>query len=415
MTTRLEGPLRGSGSTALSPEVSALLACARAVLDKAYLEECGSALALCTSTERLLESAAGHRMLGPLWKLVTSESSLSVDPGLKRRLSELQRASAVRTLRQAGHLVRTLDVLASAGIRAIPFKGLVWAQVLYGDITMRNSADLDLLVDYGSAPAAREALLANGLLDFNPFNQKMMHKHHGIQGQICLFSPEAQLFVDLHWKVNVATGRRSLEFEPVLSRSAEVEVLGRPLVCPSGTDMILMTCLAGTRDRWNTVGRLLDLAVEIRQMPVEGWGDLLNTASVYGFRRRLTVSVGHVCGLLRLEMPALIADQVAEDRVGRALVHSLSVNALAKRPPDGLRERLTLLFWNSATEDRYGDWLRQAFSRLFLPTSEDWGAVSLPRWLDWLCYPLRPGRLAVKWVGRLLRRFRNAQRNRAAA
>ena len=47
--------------------------------------------------------------------------------------------------------------------------------------------------------------------------------------------------------------------------------------------------------------------------------------------------------------------------------------------------------------------LQYLASLLFIPTLTESRAISLPRWLGFLYYPLRPARLLFKWGGELLR------------
>ncbi len=62
----------------------------------------------------------------------------------------------------AKELVALLDALAAKGILAIPFKGVTLAQTAYGDLSLRECADLDLIVDQASIPQARQVLWSQG-------------------------------------------------------------------------------------------------------------------------------------------------------------------------------------------------------------------------------------------------------------
>ena len=148
----------------------------------------------CPSVDRLLETAVKHKMLGHLHRLVTApeaaepgaltapgdsrESGADLfDPLLVARIRELQRASAARNLAQAGQLLRLLELLRQAGVEAIPYKGPALAERLYGDVTMRWSADLDLIVRHEQALLARQVLLASGLQDGSPFNARVIEEN----------------------------------------------------------------------------------------------------------------------------------------------------------------------------------------------------------------------------------------------
>ncbi|MGZ8421517.1 MAG: nucleotidyltransferase family protein, partial [Nitrospira sp.] len=71
-------------------------------------------------------------------------------------------ANALLNTLLAKELVAVLDALAAKGVRAIPFKGVTLAQTAYGDLSLRECADLDLIVDQASIPQARQVLWSQG-------------------------------------------------------------------------------------------------------------------------------------------------------------------------------------------------------------------------------------------------------------
>jgi hypothetical protein len=54
--------------------------------------------------------------------------------------------NAARNMKMTAELLRILDALKEAGIKAMPLKGPVLAQQLYGDVALRQFSDLDILV-----------------------------------------------------------------------------------------------------------------------------------------------------------------------------------------------------------------------------------------------------------------------------
>ena len=59
-------------------------------------------------------------------------------------------------------LETVLDALSAKGVTAIPFKGVTLAQAAYGDLSLRECADLDLIVEQASIPQARKVLWSQG-------------------------------------------------------------------------------------------------------------------------------------------------------------------------------------------------------------------------------------------------------------
>ncbi len=342
-------------------------------------------------------------MLGHVYRLLTSETPISWDAGVVRRVSELQRVLMVRNLRYAAALLEILKQLDSRGVQAVAVKGPVWAELIYGDLTSRTWSDLDLLVGHGQVARAREALQEMGFEDCRPFGERATRSRWGDTGQIALGSQDLGLVVDLHWKLTVAVSPRGLTSEPVLARAATVLVLGEQVQCPGESDVFIITCLEGTRDLWSSVARVLDLGMLISRTTSDGWTDLLAAAREAGCERRVLVGVGYVSRLLGLEIPDLLTARIQTDRRARAVLGYLRPSYLRGAPPSGLRGRLALFWVHVSGEDRRRDGLRFALARLFAPTAEDWDVFSLPRQMDWLYVPLRPLRLAGKWFVRMLR------------
>jgi hypothetical protein len=383
--------------TALSPEVRALLACARGALDEKNLAAFGVALAACPSVDRLCETAVAHGMLGHLHRLVTS----GPDPLLAERLGELQRLSVQRNLRQTGYLLRVLELLRTAGVEAMPFKGPVWAKCLYDDIAMRSWADLDVIIRHEQVAAAREVLLAHGLVDASRFSDRITRLKKGGWGQVALSAGDRGVTLELHWEVTSGFSVGALQAESLLSRADHLQLLEREVLAPCAIDRLLITCLNGARDRWDSVEGLLGLAVQMRQATDPFWPDAVAAAQSAGCRRRLIVGVAHACRVFGLQIPAEVSGSLAQDSVARFLVRSLDGGSLSRGDSERRRLKLATIFWRSATEDSVAAGLRHVAVRFLRPGPEDWEAVALPPWAEWLHYLLRPFLLVAKRAKRL--------------
>ncbi|MGD0271447.1 MAG: nucleotidyltransferase family protein, partial [Candidatus Sulfotelmatobacter sp.] len=74
------------------------------------------------------------------------------------RFGDIVPSSALAALRQsyernvykslflARELIRILDCLDAIGVEVVPYKGIVMAEVYYGDMALRRSGDMDLFV-----------------------------------------------------------------------------------------------------------------------------------------------------------------------------------------------------------------------------------------------------------------------------
>ena len=126
----------------------------REVVDRALRSE--------VDWECLIRLALRHRLAPPLLAVLTS-----ADAGLvpEEILDALRFHCSV--LREHSEQLRTqlfqlLDALDRRSVVAVPFKGPVLADLLYGDIAFRSPGDLDILVRRESVADVRAELEAQG-------------------------------------------------------------------------------------------------------------------------------------------------------------------------------------------------------------------------------------------------------------
>ena len=385
---------------ALSPETFAVLACAQSVVDPRRRRRFREAVAECRSADRLCEAAVRHGMVGHLYTMIGADGDARYAAFVRDPLAILYRATAERALRQTAQLLRLLDGLKAHGIEAMPIKGPAWAERLYGDVTLRTWVDLDLIVSYGQARAARTALLALGFSDSSGHHERLLRRETRAAGELPFAFPDNETLIDLHWQLSAGYGARGLAGADLIARAGTLGVMGRDVLTPSSTDALLVHCVQGTRDRWNSAEALLALACEVRALPDDAWPAVMDAASGEGCSRRMAVGVAHACHLMGLAVPDAVGRRLASDRVAPVLRRSLGPGTLERSPGAETEPRLSKMAWAVLSEDGSSAGFAHALARALRPGPEDWENVALPPSLDWLYYPLRPVRLALKWSKR---------------
>src|SRR4051794_15471928 len=117
----------------------------------------------------LIPTAVAHGMIPMLWRQLRKADEEAVPAPVLKRLELLATANALRARQLARQLVDVIDLLEYAGVRAIPVKGPLLAASVYGDLSARQSGDLDVLVHPDSFGAAGAALTAAGWQPGNDF------------------------------------------------------------------------------------------------------------------------------------------------------------------------------------------------------------------------------------------------------
>ncbi|MEL7217312.1 MAG: nucleotidyltransferase family protein, partial [Pseudomonadota bacterium] len=123
---------------------------------------------------------------------------------LPENLVRIDGEQRIRALSLAGEAARLLVSLDECGIRAIVLKGPLLSQIIYDDPAMRQSADLDLLVDWDQFRSAREALSSHGYQLFTnepPWDDWRIEPWRRLAKDITLFHPEREISLELHHRL----------------------------------------------------------------------------------------------------------------------------------------------------------------------------------------------------------------------
>jgi hypothetical protein len=338
------------------------------------------------------------RALSQSGRVPTEHASLGAASAERSALIAAANASAGRTLAQVRRLGELVGGLANVGVTALPYKGPVLSLQLYGDLALRQSVDLDLVVPFDTYDVARSALVRRGLPP---------RWGHSARQERTLFAwlghapfGEGDDFVELHWRFADRRFPFALDARDVLRRAQQMRVAGRmmPLMAPD--DLLAVLAMHAARhlfERLEWVSGVTRLLVAAPMAPAQ----LMARAHALRARRMLAVSV-HVAARV-LDFPLddawrrALSDDPAAERLAEGMARELEAHELRDVP------------WleGAALVRRYGELVdtRTDRARLFLraaldPTAQDQEVVALPDALAPLHHVVRPLRLAGRYLTR---------------
>jgi hypothetical protein len=279
-----------------------------------------------------------------------------------------------------GELLRLLDLFDRHSISALPFKGPVLADMLYGDITARDYCDLDILLRRQDIGKAVAALLAAGYTTDLPSDPGQRQAYLRTRYEIHFTSPGGAIPIEIHQSFLPPAYGFSLS--PRLQRRS---FLAREILALAPADVLLVLCAHGAKHAWSEPGLVRDVA---RLLEISAgelcWPDLLRDAAAMGARRMLLLGL-LLAAREDAPMPAEILSAAQQDR---------SVVRLAGRIRAGGPE--SHRFFLQARE-RWRDKLACCARLALTPNEQDYSLLPLPRFLSPLYYPLHAVRVAGKY------------------
>lgn len=357
------------------------------------LSEIRDILSKGVDTDVLFSLADRHAVRPSLARLPDLVSDPALSAELRRRFREFERPHVLRTLSMVDELIRIGDAFAAGGLRFVTFKGPILAQQLYGGVSQREYADIDLLVPPEEAAMARAELgrlgyrNAQGDADF-------VETFLARQRQVALERPGFEPAIDLHW----AFSGHSLPFPvaagEVWSQLGQASLGGRAIPTLSAEDLALLLAGHGTKEAWHNLVWVADFARLVEHYRDLDWTRILHRARRQRAGDAVLLAATIANRLLGSAIPPPLADALA----GRRHVISLADRLIADLRRGGTaaapRPNLSDLLLCDRAVDRAWARIRIAST----PSPGDFKALPLPPLLWPLYWVIRPFRLAAKAV-----------------
>lgn len=327
----------------LDPEQRALCLAARTAQDPNARDRLAGSIAEGLDWERLWDLAHLHEVVPLVGAMMLAVGGDTVPAAWRIRTTRRRHVTLRANGRLADTLFEVLAALDAAGVPAMPVKGLVIADELYGDVAARPCADLDVLVRPADLARARAVLADRGFAQrAAPRYKALVHQFHDPAWGRGIGADHIRL--ELHWALWADSDRR-LGATGLWDRSRTTTLLDRPIRTLSLEDTLLHLAIHRTRSalrlRW-----VVDIAELLRRHAATlDWDAYLDRARVAGARTSswMVLSLAH--DLLDGPVPAAVLRALDVGGPKRLLLErTCGARALFRAAPSGdLRQQPHLI------------------------------------------------------------------------
>lgn len=368
-------------------EAELLLLCARMTVDSQCRARIRSLAQQGPDWDYLVRTAHQHRVLPLLCRNLEHVAHDTIPDATMRRLRSGFHATARRNLCLTRELLRLIDLLRDHDIPCIPYKGPALAARIYGDLSLRQFADLDIIVPADDVTSVTRLLFSHG---YGSGTKKNTEK------DLALRNHDFDFDLEVHWGVTTEADPIQVPTQLIWRDLCALSIAGRSVLSPSSEDLLLLQCIHGAKHGWDRLAWLCDVAEIIRSQPHLNWNRAIEEATVLGGRRILLLGVTLARELLGAEPPPEIARTMRDEAALRTLCDQVKAWLFSGRPiPLGEREPFFITL-----RERPADRLRITFKQVkgtLALTARDKESFPVPDFLTWVLYPLRVIRLGREY------------------
>lgn len=240
----------------VSKELSFLLTLLRGTDD---LETLNNQMSAALNWQHTIELALHHRVY-PLLYLRLKElvqRGYAVPEGVLQTLNMIYMKNTFQMLHLSGEMERLCRALDEQHIRALFLKGPVLAADLYGDVSMRTSCDLDILIPLRQLAQTEAMLSALGYKKDDYIHSVLgdwKWRHH----HVTYYHRDKQVKVEIHWRLNPGPAKEP-SFEQLWVHKRQSDLLPYPVYILGVEHLFLFLVTHGARHGWSRLRWLLDI------------------------------------------------------------------------------------------------------------------------------------------------------------
>ena len=350
--------------------------------------------------EYVIATARGHGLMPLLQKNLTATAADLVPGPVLAQLKREAVANSQSVLHLIGKQLKAYRVLKDHGIRPAIFKGSVLAQMAYGEVSLRQAGDIDVLIDRAGFGEARALLESLGYEMTPQLTESQLASHLSFHCEIPFMRDEWFTIVDLHWGLAPRSFVFGLDTEVVMSRLQSISFAGTTIETFCNEDMVLYQSMHGAKHLWHRLEWIISLAELIRASKID-WSVVLQRAELANATRMLSLGIRLVEAFTDVDIPTEIFDTVDPQGVMKRMAAEIKKQIFTQS--HNIESTQTNLY-NFKIMDRKRDALLSALRALFVPTLPDWQALTLPASLHPLYYAFRPLRLSKTYLWYFLNR-----------
>ena len=280
--------------------------------------------------DHVIQLAIRHD-IAPLlyYRLKKFDRIADVPPTFIQRLQEIYFYNAARNMRLYSDFSEVCNVLTGQGIEVIALKGLHLAEMVYGDVALRQMRDMDLLVRRQDLPRAQDALLEMG---YGPESRARIEEQCLTQHHLVPFTKRGAPPIEIHWSITPPNSPFKVDMDELWGRAEQTKIADVPVLLLSPEDLLMHLCLhASFNHKFNSFAlkNVCDIneTMSYYQDDID-WERIGSTADDPEIARYLLCTLQLVRGLLGTEMPLPIHNIMKNKDSDRELVKNLFSRAL---------------------------------------------------------------------------------------
>lgn len=336
--------------------------------------------------DRFLELVRHHRVYPLIYLTLKKVDKELIPASILQNLHSDYIKNTFQMLHLSGEMEKVCKAFNESGINSLMLKGPMLAEALYGDVSLRTSRDLDILIHVEDIEKSERILENYGYQLKDEFPRILgdwkWRTHH-----INYYHPQKKIEVELHWRLKLGIGNEP-DFKELWERKVRSSLTSEPVYSLGEEDLFLFLTSHGARHAWSRLRWLVDIDRLVRRgLRWESVCSLLKKHhNLHIGGQSLLLASKLLQTPLTRTMDSLICNRHAYQIAQQSIFFIKEKADLFPTAPKYLTGRLNrYLISLMPLSQKY-----KYYISILHPTSYDAELLPLPKPLHFIYFPLRP-------------------------
>ena len=301
----------------------------------------------------------------------------------------------------SAELIRIMKLLEENRIEAIAFKGPTLSQMTYGDITLRQYSDLDILVDEKHLYQTAELIVDQNYepMDSIEFLKNRAKLH--VEKNYEFYGRKNGIKVEIHWRLINSSFLKKFKNYDVFTAPQDIKINQTDIPTLDTKILLLYLSNHGASHMWERLEWIVDIDRLIKSEEASlNWDEILKLASTLQSRTTLLLGLGLSRELFNTKLPSNIHSLLDSAQISSlvALILNTFESDLLAKDHTSHEKNLKVFQFHLALQDSLATKAGFILQTLFGYSDRDVMMVNLPRPFFFLYYPLRILRIINKYT-----------------
>jgi len=384
------------------PEHEVVVCIARRELDAEQRTRLLSLLAQVQDWDYLFAAASTHGMIPLLQKHLHSLDAYPAPIEFRARVRRQSLSNSQNVLHLIGKQLKLYRLFKENSITTAIVKGSALAQAAYGDFSLRQAGDIDVLISRCHFDRAKVLLESLGYQMTPQLTATQLSSHLASNCEIQFVRDDWFTIVDLHWALAPKSFVFKMDTDELLSRLQPVAIAGTEIETLATEDLIVYSSMHGAKHLWRALEWISSLGELLRATESIAWDTVVERAEHAHATRMLALGLRLAESLSNVDIPTAVWRSVDPDESTKRMAQETLAEIFDVATAAASTE--TNLY-NLKIMDRKRDAFVSALRAIFVPTMADWSTLNLPPLLHSLYYAYRPLRLSKAYGSALYRKL----------